>query len=105
MGQAVGRRGGSTVPRAGKVCSGNEIASSSGAAEAAGSVRPTCFGTEARPGGYAAGKGGAPCLWYTNLLHAHGVSQEASLVVSDAGDKKEVTGVKMPDPGQRVGLS
>lgn len=41
-------------------------------------------------------------LWYANLLHAHGVSQEASLVVSDPGNKKEVAGVKMPDPGQRV---
>lgn len=43
-----------------------------------------------------------PVLWYANLLHAHGVSQEASLVVSDPGNKKEVAGVKMPDPGQWV---
>lgn len=43
-----------------------------------------------------------PVLWYANLLHAHGVSQEASLVVSDPGNKKEVAGVKMPDPGQQV---
>lgn len=42
-----------------------------------------------------------PAQWYANLLHARGVSQEASLVVSDPG-KKEVAVVKMPDPGQLV---
>lgn len=41
-------------------------------------------------------------LWYANLLHAHGGSQEASLGVSDPGNKQEVAVVKMPDPGQLV---